>query len=443
MKNLKTQIWLVCLINLLWIGVLLLLMYTSNQQLRKDMRELAMKHEHHLATLDYPINPNKPGMEPGSQCQRCNVALMIGPKGETGLNGRNGTDGHNGTAGIQGPAGRDGVNGTNGAAGRDGVNGTAGRNGTDGATGLTGLTGATGPKGDNQLNPEFGAALHNDSVELFGQSISGVITLSGSSNYTAQQDIHVGNLTLRNGVRLTMNGFKLFVAHTLSLYPESRISADGNNAVGATGGIATPTGTLGGGGAGASATANAAGTAAAAVTFAMCGRGGAGGQGSGARAGGASGLVTFNTAIEGGPYAMSVSPSRNTGRSVATNTLLTTGSGGGSGGGAAAGNQGGGGGGGAGIVSIQANEIVIVGSGTAYFSAIGGRGANFFSGASGAGGGGGGTGGLVEVYSARALPTVGLVIQVQGGSGGNAVGTGTVGSPGSNGLQVLLPYRTN
>jgi hypothetical protein len=100
-----------------------------------------------------------------------------------------------------------------GAVGPKGDPGKEGKKGDKGAKGSPGDPGAPG-------TPGVGVAA------LFGSGADGNATLSGAGN-TLSRDTYYDNLTLNAGAKLNTNGYRLFVAGTLTMGNGSNINRDG------------------------------------------------------------------------------------------------------------------------------------------------------------------------------------------------------------------------
>lgn len=244
-----------------------------------------------------------------------------------------------------------------------------------------GPTGATGPAG--AVSPGF-----------FGSGIDGDATLTGTGNVLGD-DTYYDDLTLAPGAILNTNGYRLFVAGTLTLESGSNINRDGLPDEANCGGNGLAPHTLGGAGAGGCASTDGGST-----ENSLGGNGGDGGDEPGTakppllNVGG-------NTVLDSATQAL-------IGRTL-DGELVTGGAGGGSPSISAPT-----GGGGGGVVVIAANKVKLVGS--AAITARGGDGL------------GGGGGGVVIVISTSAQPA-GLTL---GAAGGVDIGSGTgPGEPGT------------
>lgn len=220
---------------------------------------------------------------------------------------------------------------------------------------------------------------------------------------------------------------------------EGSITANGNNASGATAGTATAAGTLPAtlaGGAGGAAGGNNAGAAAGATTveYSTSGRfGGAAGGAGAASSGGALASLSTLSATRGLTHGMGAA--LGMGLFLSNLGVNTTACGaGGSGGGGNAAGAGGGGGASAGILHLSGRTLTVASTGT--ISANGGNGA---AGGTSAGGGSGGAGGRVTLmFGSVTLADALLSVQVWGGKGGAAGASG--GFYGNCGLPGEIIY---
>jgi hypothetical protein len=254
-----------------------------------------------------------------------------------------------------------------------------------GPPGSPGKAGATGPKG--------AAGSAGTTVDaLFGSGSDGDGALSGSTFLT--RDTYYDDLTLAPGTTLSTNGYRLFVAGTLTMGNGSNINRDGLDDVSGCDGDALPPHTLGGSGGGGC---NGPGDNTFNSLGGDGGDGGAGGEGEAAPpAPDVGGQQIFESATQA-----------LTGRTL--DGTLVQGGAGASGPSPSAPNGGGGGG----VVVIAARSVTV--SGSASITALGGEGL------------GGGGGGVVVVVSAVSQP-VGLTLSAAGGSSGG--GPSSDGQPG-------------
>jgi hypothetical protein len=259
-----------------------------------------------------------------------------------------------------------------GAVGPKGDSGKEGKEGKKGAKGSTGNPGAPG-------TPGVGVAA------LFGSGADGNATLSGTAN-TLSRDTYYNNLTLNPGAVLNTNGYRLFVAGTLTMGNGSNINRDGLTAIMGCGPWTSPlpAHTLGGAGAGGC---NGGGGEGGDVANSLGGEGGGTGSSTGA-------ADPPETDV-GGVQVFDSATQALTGRSL--DGELVYGGGGGEGT-----NPTIGGGQGGGVVVIAARTVVSTGSTS--ITANGGEGLY------------GGGGGVVVVISTSAQPA-GLTIGAAGGDG--------------------------
>ena len=278
--------------------------------------------------------------------------------------------------------------------------------------------------GDTLVDPTGAPLVEITPAWYYGTGQDGDVTIT--SNTTLNANVMYNNLTIAPGVVVTLNGYVLMVKDTLTLGNGARISRDGNNGSGGTGGANLNPFIYAGSGIG--------GNSSAAGGSSNNSFGGSGGKGgnSGATVGGNGGTAGLVTEANGGSVNKASLHTLTTGLLI-SNTGRT-GGGSGGGGGAVTSGTGGGGGSGGGVGVVFANKIVV--SGTASITANGGNGAN---GTTNAGGGGGGGGGFVAVVSSYPQPA-GLTLTANGGLGGNGAGAngqaGTAGSPGTTVFHV-------
>jgi collagen triple helix repeat protein len=111
-----------------------------------------------------------------------------------------------------------------GATGPAGATGAQGSTGAPGPQGNTGPQGEPGPKGDTGPPGQQGpAGLSVDA--LFGSGADGNETFGGTKALT--RDTYYEDLTLEPGAELDTNGYRLFVAGTLTMGAGSSINRDG------------------------------------------------------------------------------------------------------------------------------------------------------------------------------------------------------------------------
>jgi hypothetical protein len=237
---------------------------------------------------------------------------------------------------------------------------------------------------------------------LFGNGSDGNATISGAT--TISRDMYYNNLTIGSAGDLNLNGFRVFVAGTLTFMGAGIMQNNGGDSVPG-GGPGAPSGSVGGGQVGDFAIPDGSWTNA---------LGGSGGPGA---------IVSPSPALlpaadVGGAGVFDAAEAAISGRAL-DGSIIQGGSGGG--------DDCDGGAGGGGVVVVVANAVVHSGSGSAQIQALGG------SGLQGGCGGAGGGGGVVIVVSSSAQPT-GLVLNVNGGPGDNLDGV----NPGAIGFAEWL-----
>lgn len=303
----------------------------------------------------------------------------------------------------------------------------------------------------------------NGDLEFFGSGGDGNLAAGAGATVLARS-MYYNNVTLNATDKLSLNGWKLFVAGTLdiSLAGANAINGvtttAGGNAAGATaGGIAVnTTGTdVGTGGASAAGKAGttAAGTAGGAAVFTSgaggsAGASGAGGTGiAGTVAGGAAGTIGAITTIT---VFLRLCTDLLKGQTIIPGG--GQGPAGGSGGGSGAGLAGGSGasGLGGGVGAIFARTIVRTSGSTAanainFAGGNGGNGGDSPTATSGGGGGsaGGGGGWIYLVYRFLGGSAAANALNVSGGNGGNGgvgntTGNGGNGANGGNGGRIIV-----
>lgn len=283
---------------------------------------------------------------------------------------------------------------------------------------------------------------------MFGDGSDGAANFDGSATvltlvpasmvYTLTRDIYCTNLIVGSGVTIRTAGFCIFFSGILS--GSGRITAKGNDAVGATAGaLFSLVGTLktsaGGGGNGRSdlgAGSNASGSGGNNIGG---GTGGAGGQADGGNAGGAGGTSSAPAAGAGTIRDMSVLYRRTIiGSATAGFSGSTGGGGGGCNPGTGTATSGGGGG--------AAHGLIVCGrvwDWTGTLDADGGAGASAVATGDGkAGGGGGGPGGWLLAIGEKGISKG--TIRAAGGALGTGVGGGSNGVAGTAGLVVQFFY---
>lgn len=267
--------------------------------------------------------------------------------------------------------------------------------------------------------------------ELFGVSVDGTRTESGGGAATAlAQPRFYDDLTLSNATTLSMAGYRLHVADTLTVGESCALHNDGTASVGQAGGAGASVGEL--------ASATLAGVTGAAINSAGSGAagnaaspavGGAGGPGgaSTVQAGGSASTVTLTVTSHGLPWSR-MGLEWFVCIFAGTTWNKFRGGAGGAGGGGSLSGVGGGGGGGGGLGWIRARHIVNNGR----ISCRGGAGGP--AGTDGGGGGGGG-GGLLVIWCET---WTGNPPDCDGGQGGAGNGGGVSGSQGSPGKVLVF-----
>ncbi len=117
--------------------------------------------------------------------------------------------------GAAGPAGATGAQGPKGDPGSQGEAGPQGPPGDPGAKGETGAAGTPGQQGPAGLSVDA----------LFGSGAAGNETFGGVKTLT--HDAYYEDLTLEPGAELDTNGYRLFVAGTLTMGDGANINRDG------------------------------------------------------------------------------------------------------------------------------------------------------------------------------------------------------------------------
>jgi hypothetical protein len=269
------------------------------------------------------------------------------------------------------------------------LKGNAGPKGAAGDNGATGPAGATGASGAEGLGV----------AALFGDGIDASPTLS--QNTTLTRDMYYENLTIDPGITLDTNGFRVFVAGTLTLGNGASIEDNGAASTGAGPGAGASAGTLGAGVSG--------GYSGVTPNTEQNSLGGAGGCAESISnpltCGYPGGQVAAPLLDEGGSNVFRSAVQAITGYTPGSAGALVTGGGGGSGSCSAGGCTVGYGGGGGGVVVVAAANVVLT-SGSATISANGGNALPD---------GGGGGGGVVVVVTTSAQPA-GLTLSAAGGT---------------------------
>jgi hypothetical protein len=276
---------------------------------------------------------------------------------------------------------------------------------------------------------------HNGVAVFNGVNTFPFATLLGST-YTLNKDIFLaGGSSISGGITVNAAGFRGFVNGLFT--NNGLLLCSSNNAIGATGGLATATGTYGFGVAGGNghtgvgAGANGTNVSSSATLQDASATGGAGGQADGSHLGGNGGTYPTTVNNGGASYLIPILTGFLFGLQIPSGQpqVFTIGGGAGGGGGGSnnAGVNGGGGGSGGGVLIWHA--AIFINNGTV--EALGGNGAAA-SGTGGDGGGGGGGGGGTILSLASVRSGSGLFL-VTGGSGGAGIGAGAAGSPGAIG----------
>lgn len=240
--------------------------------------------------------------------------------------------------------------------------------------------------------------------------------------YTMFTDIFADDMTVNAGVTIDTAGYRIYAAGTLAIAATGLISNDGESATTGDGtpGTGAPVGNVFGGGDGGAGGSGASGTDADDVALYPSRSSGSGGDG---------GNAAINTGGAGGEAIPQFGFGTYMIGTMALGDAVSGGPGGGGGGGDGAA-TGGGGGGGGGVIVICAQHFAVAANA---ISAQGGNGDNGNGGNAGGGGGGGG-GTILIVTNDNVVPTV----DVNGGAGGTAAGTGTAGSTGSTGVLIAI-----
>lgn len=329
--------------------------------------------------------------------------------------------------------------------------------GTDGDV-LTADSGA--PLGVSWQTPSGGAEV--EMLRMYGDGVDGSHTMDGSTavtgctllggNYFANRNVYFDDLTINNGVSFFPDGWRIFVAGTLTIDSGGEISRNGNAGgnggnAGGSGGAAGSAGTalnstgsvpLGGSTSGTNgrvgqlnAGSNATSPPASSVGEGGDGGGGGAGEACGSPGSNAGGPATSGTTATLEPWrTLDIIP-------IPTFLTLIEGGTGGRGGSSGAGDGavwgagGGGGGSGGGLIGIWARFIDNEGSIRAAGGAGGNGGLTDATNHGGAGGGGGGGGGGFVFLVYDTLTGAGT-ITAPGGAGGVCT-NGTDGTDGTNG----------
>jgi len=278
------------------------------------------------------------------------------------------------------------------------------------------------------------------SILGFGNGVDGNATISATTTLTS--DMFYNNLTLSASGELVTNGYKVYVANTLS---GSGLLNWGNPTVGGTGG---DTGSCSGGGAGSaggssgsgqfkSAPGGAGSAGSGAITSGIAtSTGGTGGNGAATGFGTGAGAGAVSVQNKVAQFANMTLHGVDISYALGTTTAYKSGTGGGGGGaggtnGGCGGAGGGGGGAGGGVVLVAAKNW----AGTFTIKSVGALGGNGGNGGgssgSGGGGGGGAGGSSIMVYGTKTW--TGLYNLVGGAGGNGGTGGGGAGNNGSAG----------
>jgi hypothetical protein len=249
----------------------------------------------------------------------------------------------------------------------------------------------------NQISPGVRKALKGDAGPAGATGATGPQGVQGNQGSAGSQG-NAGN----NG-SLNPNGYRIFVAGTLTLQNGATIERNGNSAAGSTPGAALPAGSLGAGQVGENPE-----DGESAVPNSLGGSGGCGFTGSLCNSPG--GVTSAPAVANGGAGVFRSAMQALTGYPTGSTTLIAGGGGGGGG------ESGVASGGGAGVVIVAARTVSLT-SGSAVISANGGTGGTT------AGGGGGG---VVVVVSTSAEPS-GLTITASGGTASGGAVSGSAG----------------
>lgn len=278
---------------------------------------------------------------------------------------------------------------------------------------------------------DYVAYLNNQALaSVFGDGSDSDVVITVNTSLT--RDMFYRNLTVSGvGTVLDPTNFRIFVSGTLTIAASCKIGPSAFSATDGTlkGCAAFVTGGSGG----------AVGTNGNNTTSSLGATAGAGGTDGAGHAGGTAGTATAPTAGKGSPRALIQWGGHILG--IAAGASLWTpisGGGSGGGGGGAAASVGGFGGDGGPVTFIAARAIVLAAASNILAN---GNAGGTATGSNAGGGGGGGGGCLLLAYGSKALsgggsPVFSAATNCAGGAGGAKVGTGVVGSTGSNGTVV-------
>lgn len=266
----------------------------------------------------------------------------------------------------------------------------------------------------------------------YGQPVDGDRTESGGGAATAlTQTRCYDNLTLSSSTSLSMAGYRLHVADTLTVGSGCALHNDGADAAAEVHGAAASVGELAvlglAGRPGGNPTAN--GVACNTDARVVGGNAGAGGNGA-STTGGTAAPQAISTATYGTQWSVLALEYMGSLKTLSLTQYVGGVGGAGGGGGNAGGKYGGAGGGGGGLAWIRAKKVVNNGR----ISCRGGAGSAPTSGGNGGGGGGGG-GGVLVIWCDE---WTGNPPDCNGGAGGAGDGSGASGSTGGNGKVLVF-----
>ena len=266
---------------------------------------------------------------------------------------------------------------------------------------------------------------------LYGIPVDGDRTESGGGAAAAlAQSRCYGNLTLSNSTSLSMAGYRLHVADTLTVGVGCALHNDGSPAAANVFGAAAPSGELAVLGLAGRVGGDPTGNGAACYTDPRVVGGNAGAGGAGFGTGGTTSAQSISTATYGTQWSVLALEYLCSLKALNLTQYVGGVGGAGGGGGNTGGKYGGGGGGGGGLAWIRAKKIVNNGR----ISCRGGAGGLPTSGGNGGGGGGGG-GGVLAIWCDE---WTGNPPDCNGGAGGAGDGSGASGSTGGNGKVLVF-----
>lgn len=266
---------------------------------------------------------------------------------------------------------------------------------------------------------------------LYGIPVDGDRTESGGGAAAAlAQPRCYGNLTLSNSTSLSMAGYRLHVADTLTVGAGCALHNDGSPAAAEVFGAAAPSGELAVLGLAGRPGGDPTGNGAACYTDPRVVGGNAGAGGAGFGTGGTTSAQSISTATYGTQWSVLALEYLCSLKALNLTQYVGGVGGAGGGGGNAGFKYGGAGGGGGGLAWIRAKKIVNNGR----ISCRGGAGGLPTSGGNGGGGGGGG-GGVLAIWCDE---WTGNPPDCNGGAGGAGDGSGASGSTGGNGKVLVF-----